>query len=219
MAWDYEIIKLLIRKTNVNCILCGDPRQHTYSSSPSTKNKKYKGNIAAFANESINTRRKLYVDIDETTLNKSHRCTSEICVFASRITSSFPATKSCDCDECKTRRENYSFRKGIYLLRNRDVERYVSMYHPMTLVWNANSKVKVRTPISLTFGLSKGLQSDATIIYPTKSILDAFKATGIFMKDVTFCKFYVAVTRAKFVAAIVVDDDYNNPYINLPFWE
>ena len=33
------------------------------------------------------------------------------------------------------------------------------------------------------------------------------------------CKFYVAITRAKFTAAIVVPDDFNNTLIGLPFWQ
>lgn len=31
-------------------------------------------------------------------------------------------------------------------------------------------------------------------------------------------KFYVAVTRAKFASALVVPDNFNNQYIDLPFW-
>jgi len=38
VAWDFEIIKLLMQKSNVKCVLCGDPRQHTFSTSPSSKN-------------------------------------------------------------------------------------------------------------------------------------------------------------------------------------
>lgn len=218
-AWDYDVIKVIMKNSNINCVLCGDPRQHTYSSSASSKHGKYNGNIAQFANAEINKGRTTYVEIDYTTLNQSHRCISEICDFASRITSTFSATQPCRCEECVKEREKYALRKGMFLLRKSDIARYVSTYSPLTLVWNKNVDAIVTTPAVQTYGASKGLQSDATIIYPTKSILKAFKRPGIELKDVTRCKFYVAVTRAKFCAAIVVEDDYDNTNANLPFWE
>ena len=34
----------------------------------------------------------------------------------------------------------------------------------------------------------------------------------------TRSKLYVAVTRARYISAIVVDDNFNNNNIGLPFW-
>lgn len=59
-GWDFEIIKVILKSpSEIKCILCGDPRQHTYSTSASSKNKKYNGMINLYVSEKVNTKRKI----------------------------------------------------------------------------------------------------------------------------------------------------------------
>ena len=39
------------------------------------------------------------------------------------------------------------------------------------------------------------------------------------MKETTRHKFYVAVTRAMYLSAILVANDFDNKNIGIPFWE
>ena len=81
VGYDYELIKLILTKTDITCVFAGDPRQHTYSTHTTSKYKKYSGDLAAFIHDYVNKRNKHYVTIDETTLVKSHRCPRCICDF------------------------------------------------------------------------------------------------------------------------------------------
>lgn len=212
-AWDYELMKILLKSSKIKCVLCGDPRQHTFSTTPSSKNKKYQGNIALYVEENVNTKKKKYVEIDTTSLSKSHRCGTNICSFASTIIPMFPPTEMCTCTECLSRRAAYSFPQGVFLVKNKDVHDYVKVHNPLSLVWNKASKIVVSTENLLNWGESKGLQADSTLIYLTDKLIEAYNPKGkgeINIPEATKRKLYVAVTRAKFTVGLVVPDNFDN---------
>lgn len=219
-AWDYELMKILLKSNKIKCVLCGDPRQHTFSTTSSSKNKKYQGNIALYVEENVNTKKKKYVEIDTVSLNKSHRCGMDICTFASTIIPMFPPTEMCTCTTCLARRDAYTYPQGIFLVKIKDVQDYVNLYNPLSLVWNRATKIEVQTEKLLNWGESKGLQSDSTLIYLTDKLIEAYNSKGrINIPEATKRKFYVAVTRAKFTVGLVVPDDFDNTHIKLPFWK
>lgn len=220
-AWDFEIIKILIRSGQVNCILYSDPRQSTYKTSASAKYSKYSGNIALFAENEINQKRRKFVTIDTTTLSKSHRCDASICTFASSILPCFPVTEMCLCTECKNRRRAYTLPKGVFLVKEQDIQKFVDVYNPLSLIWDKKVKVKFQTKSVLNWGESKGLQADATLIYMTKILLNWYKLPIKSRKSIsreTLHKFYVAVTRAKYTVGLIVPNNFDNTNISLPFW-
>ena len=220
-AWDFEIIKTLIKSDKVNCILYGDPRQSTYKTTASSKHSKYSGNIALFAEKEINQKRRKFVTIDTTTLSKSHRCETSICAFASSILPNFPVTEMCLCSECKNRRKAYTLPKGVFLVKEQDVQKFVNVYNPLSLIWDKKVKVKIQTEHILNWGESKGLQADATLIYMTKTLLDWYSPSVRLKKKIsqeTLHKFYVAVTRAKYVVGLIVPNNFDNSIISLSFW-
>lgn len=221
-AWDFELIKTLIKSDRVNCILCGDPRQSTYKTSASTKYSKYTGNIALFAKNEINQERRTFVTIDTTTLSKSHRCDTSICAFASSILPCFPVTEMCLCAECSIRRRSYTLPKGVFLVKEQDAQKFVDTYNPLLLRWDKNVKVRIQIESVLNWGESKGLQADATLIYMTKTLLDRYKPLIRSKKDIsqeTLHKFYVAVTRAKYAVGLIVPNNFDNSIISLSFWK
>lgn len=107
----------------------------------------------------------------------------------------------------------------MFLLKKKDVKAYIEEYQPISLIWDINQKVYIQTDTILKYGESKGLQTNSTLIYPTKVILK-FLHSGINdLSPITKSKFYVAITRARFSSAIIVDDDFDNTKIALRFWE
>lgn len=220
-AWDFEIIKTLIRSDKINCMLYGDPRQRTYKTSASTKYSKYSGDTALFAEKEINQKRRRFVTIDTTTLPKSHRCDTAICAFASTILPSFPVMEMCLCAECTKRREAYILPKGIFLVKEQDVQKFIDAYNPLSLIWDKRVKMKFLTNTVLNWGESKGLQADATLIYMTKTLLDWYTPPVKLKKEIsqaTLHKFYVAVTRAKYAVGLIVPNNFDNSIISIPFW-
>lgn len=220
-AWDFEIMKILIRSGKINCLLYSDPRQSTYKTSASTKYSKYSGDIALFAENEINQKKRKFVTIDTTTLSNSHRCDRSICAFASSILPHFPVMEMCLCAECTNRRDAYTLPKGVFLVREQDVQKFVDVYNPLSLIWDKKVNVKFQTKSVLNWGESKGLQADATLIYMTKTLLDLYNPAIRSKKKVsqeTLRKFYVAVTRAKYVVGLIVPNNFDNSILSLSFW-
>ena len=55
----------------------------------------------------------------------------------------------------------------------------------------------------------------------TKTLLDQYNPSIRSKKNIsqeTLRKFYVAVTRAKYVVGLIVPNNFDNSIISLPFW-
>lgn len=218
-AWDYEIVRLLIMNKNISIKLCGDIRQSTYSTTPSPKYKKYKGRIDLYINECVNSKSKK-IEIDVQSLRHSHRFGPKIAAFASIITGSdYPKTESCMCEQCKRKQEIYPDKTGVFLVRKKDVQLYIQMYNPLILIWDKRHGRQI-TQDTVNYGESKGMTVDVSLIVPTKAIIDKFLSSSInYLSSTTKSKLYVAVTRARYKVGIIVEENFNNNVLRLPFWE
>lgn len=220
-AWDYEILSLLVKNEKLTTILCGDLRQKTYSTNQCSKNKNYKYRIDLYLDEKVNRKKKRYIDIDNNTLNKSHRFGSEIADFASRIFgNAYPTTLPCKCSNCIQKRNEYTDKVGVYLVTRNNVKSFVERYKPLVLIWDKRHDEKVSDK-TVNYGESKGMEDNVTLIYPTAKIVSDILSSpknNIEKEDSTRCRFYVAVTRARYLCGIVVDDDFNNQGIGLEYW-
>lgn len=217
-GWDFEIIKLLSKNQKLDIVLCGDPRQNTYSTNYGSKNKDYNGCPDKYAQKYINTAKHEYIKIDYTSLQKSHRCYDDICSFANILMPDFPKTQACNCASCNERREKYTKRKGMFLLSEEKEQEYINYCNPISLIWNITSKDKIKTDEYLNYAESKGLEYDAVIIYPTETIVKFLSEDSALSKE-ALRKLYVAITRARFTCAIVVPDNFDNNKYNLKYWE
>lgn len=190
-GWELEIIKLLFT-TPSHVLLVGDPRQVTYLTHPTQKYTKYQeGKIGEFIK---NECRRIQCDIDTTTLNKTHRNNKEICDFSSRLFPEYPPCEPCDCEKCR----NYTqSSEGVFLINEKDVNHYLTLY-PSTIL-----RYKDATPPEWNFGKSKGLTFERVLIYPTSAIIEWLKNHSSQLSASTRCKFYVAVTRARYSVGIV----------------
>lgn len=197
-GYDLELIKLLFQ-TNSNIVLVGDPRQTTYNTHWEKKNKQYQdGKIKEFIQ---NECKRITVEIDEISLNCSYRNNDLICQFSSKLFPDYLAPTSNQKDEVE--------HKGIFFIKESDVDFYLAQYQPLQLRVDRRKKVNTYFPV-MNFGESKGLGFDRVLIYPTKNILD-FILKNKNLDGTSRAKFYVAITRARYSVAFVYD--FNNDEI------
>lgn len=220
-GFDLELIKLLFQ-SNSNILLVGDPRQVTYLTHHSTKNKKYKdGKIKDYLLEKCKSL--LAEDsIDEETLIKSHRNNKEICDYSSKLYEGiFEKSEPCECEKC---RANDIEHIGIFAIKPTDVDSYLEKYNPVQLRWNARIQVNNLYKV-FNLGEAKGQTHNRVLIYPTANMLDWIKDNSF---DFTKMKngkkekivgvrekFYVAITRAKYSVGIVIDYNEDDEYENV----
>lgn len=196
-GYDLEIIKKLLQTASI-IRMVGDPRQVTYHTHFSEKYKKYnKGRIQDFI---TNECKKIDCKIDSETLKDSWRNNQMICDFANKIFPNYPQSKS--LQTITTRHD------GIILVKEEDVEQYLEDYHPLQLRDSKTKKVYVDYAFK-NFGEAKGLTCDRVLIYPTKQMLDWILNNKAFENFEPQCKFYVAVTRAKYSVGIVCENNIN----------
>ncbi|MHB8279719.1 MAG: UvrD-helicase domain-containing protein [Candidatus Humimicrobiaceae bacterium] len=203
-GWDLEILKLLF-KTKSSVLMVGDPRQVTYLTHHPKKHKKYQdGKIKEFIeNECI--KKVNMCDIDETSLNRSHRNNKAICSFSSALYPNYKACEPCECEKC---REVNNDHQGIFLVKSNQVKEYCKEYKVQKLYYQ-----KAIFP-DLNYGNSKGLSFERILIYPTDNIRKYLKEGNSKVIETIKAKFYVALTRAKYSVGIVYDYDDSISYID-----
>src|SRR5690606_37947100 len=99
-GYDLDILAALARSPT-RLLMVGDPRQVTYLTHHERRLRKYAdgGIVDLLRNE---LPKKVPLDIDETTLNRSHRNSAVICAVSSRLFPALPASQACDCVRCRT---------------------------------------------------------------------------------------------------------------------
>jgi DNA helicase-2/ATP-dependent DNA helicase PcrA len=189
-GYDLELLKLFL-KNQSSILFVGDPRQVTYLTHNERKYTKYKeGQIKEF----IQACRKNICDIDEDTLNRSHRNNKFICDYSSKL---YPTFKPCVSNQ-KDKTEH----DGVYLVRKEDVEHYLQKYNPVQLQDSVKAKVN-KDYTSINFGESKGLTFDRVLIYPTQPFIKWINDNNQKLAPMSRSKFYVALTRAKYSVGII----------------
>lgn len=205
-GYDLELIKLLF-STNSTVKMAGDPRQVTYHTHFSEKYKKYtNGKIQKFVE---NECKSLKCEIDTKKLSGSYRNNQIICDFANSLFPNYP--------KCNSLQEKKTGHDGVFLVKEKDVKKYLREYLP-TQLRNSRREKKVDPNYEVkNYGESKGITRDRVLIYPTKKILNWIFEKKDFNNFDSQCKFYVAVTRAKYSVGIVCKN--NSISCTLPFYE
>jgi DNA helicase II / ATP-dependent DNA helicase PcrA len=194
-GYDLELLKLLF-KCKINVLLVGDPRQGTYSTNDSLKNKKFKkSNIINFFEDKSFT-----IDTDDSSLTTNYRSVPGICEFSNKL---YPDLKKTISGNSKITGHD-----GVFLIKQIDVEKYLQKYDPLQLRWDSRIAVSPYYPV-LNFGLSKGLTFDRVLIYPTSQFIGWLKDNNLKIAPTSRSKIYVALTRARFSIGIVYDYDDN----------
>ena len=206
-GYDLELLKLLFGSDS-NILMVGDPRQVTYLTHNERKYAKYKdGRIKDFIqNECKNSN----CEIDEETLNISHRNNELICSFSSKLYPNFTP--------CTSNQKEVTKHDGVFLVKKQDVKKYLEAYNPAQL--RNSIKVEVNKSYkTVNFGDSKGLTFDRVIIYPTKPFVNWLINNNSDLKPTSRSKFYVAITRARHSVGIVYDFDSSLKIEGVKFYE
>ncbi|HMT75532.1 MAG TPA: UvrD-helicase domain-containing protein [Chitinophagaceae bacterium] len=193
-GYDLELLKLFFT-SNIQILLVGDPRQGTYSTNSSSKNKQYKKSeiVHFFEDESIE------IETDKSSLLVNYRCTSPICELSNKLFPDFQGTTS--GNNCKTVHD------GIFFIKESDIDSYLNQYTPIQLRDSKRKVVNEKYSV-MNFGESKGLSFDRVLIYPTQPIIDWVKDNTKELAPTSKSKLYVAITRARYSVGIVYN--FNN---------
>jgi DNA helicase-2/ATP-dependent DNA helicase PcrA len=188
-GYDIELVdKLFDMDVAVTC--AGDPRQGTFTTNRGRKNKKFKGDgIVDWLGE---PQRQARVEIK--TWNECYRCNQAICDFADALYPDLPRTVSMNAVPHQ--------HSGVFRITRAEVSAYVARVGPTVLRYDKGSDTEGLSAIN--FGAAKGQTFDDVLIFPTKKFQGYLK-TGDLSAAGSLAKHYVAITRARFSVAVVVD--------------
>lgn len=191
-----DVIDQLLKQDDVRCIIVGDSRQSLLDSSlSSTRNK------GADRQKLIHWYRQFEkqgsLQIEEIT--ETYRCNQAIAEFSDTIFS-----KNLDFASTVSLMHEKSSHSGVFLVAKQDLESYYTAFEPTVLRYSKTSWKDQDALHHINFGVAKGHTYEHVMILATKSIQD-FCLKNKQLAGKTACSFYVAVTRAKYSVAIVVN--------------
>lgn len=197
-GYDLELLKLLF-DSSINVLLVGDPRQGTYSTSNSAKNKQYKKSKIIYFFEDTS----LQIEKDNNLLTTNYRSCPAICDLSNNLFPALPKTHSGN--------NQVVDHSGVFLVKRKDIGEYLKRYEPIQLRDSSRNSA-IRDDYSvINFGKSKGLEFERVLIYPTQPFIDWLEDNNSDLAPTSRSKFYVAITRAKYSVGIVYDyDDSTN---------
>lgn len=200
-GYDFELITQLLH-SKCSIVMVGDTRQTSYQTSSSSKNDKYNWHLYKYFEDQSKKRlgKLIY-------LNKSYRCNQLICSFANKI---FP-----DYHSVISTNTISTGHDGIFIVQKENLKQYMDTYRPKILVWDKRATSKAQNYQTLNIGLSKGKTFDRVLIIPTSPMID-FLVTGEI--DINY-KFYIAVTRARFSVAFLLDKPLNITHTDIHLWQ
>ncbi len=189
-GYDLEVLDCFF-KSNADILLVGDPRQATYSTNNSRKNKKYvKSEIVNFFEDS-----KLDIETDTTSLTVNHRCFESICNFSNNLYPDLPPATPGNSE--------ITGHDGVFALPVEHVDEYLNKFNPIQLRDSIRTSVNEDFEV-LNFGKSKGLTRNRVVIYPSGPMVKWLKDNGAVLTQAARSKLYVALTRARNSVAIVL---------------
>jgi DNA helicase-2/ATP-dependent DNA helicase PcrA len=195
-GYDLDLLDQLIR-ADMELTLVGDIRQATYRTNQGRRNSKYVGpNIAERFEE--------WAKQDGTEIEyqtHSYRCVQSVCDFADSFYPDLPRTKSLNT--------KFTGHDGVFAVRKKEVECYISKYKPQPLRLKKTSLVIPGCP--LNYGEAKGMGFERVLLFPHPKLLDVIKSGDVMelgASNETRAKVYVGITRAYQSIGIVVPDDF-----------
>lgn len=201
VGWDYEVIKSLT-KVMVDSICCvGDFRQTIYDTTfghkaPQTSQQK----VDYFVGK---------LRFDRHPIPKNRRCIQEICDLADSIHAGLFEKTISDVGKVP---DEMAHHYGLFVVKQSHAADYLAAFQPQVLRWSSTTG-SAYLPVGLmgnTFGSCKGLGFDRVLIIPTDKYLKFIGGnTKVFDKDKTEesrNKLYVAITRARYSLAFLVED-------------
>lgn len=198
-GYDLDVLEALARSP-VRLLMVGDPRQVTYLTHHERRHGKYvNGGIAAFLRT---LPKKLKIEVDETSLGRSHRNSALICEISSKLYPEYAAVEACGCVACRQRGATNT---GLFILRTADYAHYLASVRPLQLRDAIDSAGVDPSAPAMNFGESKGRGFDHVVILPTSPMKKWLADPKSDLKPQSRARFYVAITRARHSVAIAMD--------------
>lgn len=186
-GWDLDLVRILL-SSNLGVYLVGDPKQSTYKTNTSTKNK----------NKSGRKLLEFFVDlIDDNKLilktsNQTNRFNKDIAKFVNLIDPLEPFVQSemlCS--------DEYD---GVFIIDRKNINHYLKLFNPQCLRYDRRTVVESANVMN--YGVVKGRTFDRVVIYPNGKFKDfILKNTKLGSPE----KYYIAATRARKSVVFVID--------------
>lgn len=191
-----DIIGGLLEQEKVRCLIVGDVRQSLLDSNlSSTRNKGADRQNLIQWYRGFEKRGLLRIEEK----SETYRFNQAIADFSDTI---FP--ESLGLAPTVSLMRETAVHNGVFLVSKQDLESYYSAFQPTVLRYSKSSWKDQNALEPINFGVSKGRTYEHVMILATKSIQEFCLKKG-YLKGKSACSFYVAVTRAKYSVAIVVD--------------
>ena len=202
---DLEILDLLLN-SRIRVVLVGDIRQSILKTSRSDrKNRPYDG--LGMINWFRDRNTSGLLQLTEETV--SWRCSQEIIDLADRALPKdvFPATTSA-ASPAPTDQHT-----GVWVVPQERAASYFMRYTPAVFRDSVRTQLPDTIRGAINFGHCKGMTVKHSLIFPTKTMLNYLAGRTDSLADSSAARLYVAISRALYSVAIVVDtpDDYNIP--------
>jgi DNA helicase-2/ATP-dependent DNA helicase PcrA len=212
VGYDYDVIKSISKHMPDGTCCVGDFRQTIYSTTfgqkaPLTPQAK----IDYFLGQ---------LKFVEHTMPTNQRCIQEICDLSDTIN---PGVYGKTTSTVKDVPAEMSRHLGCFVVRQSEVADYLAAFQPQVLRWNAKVGIGYLQPnlVCYNFGSCKGLGFDRVLVIPAENQLKFLAGDGrAFDKDKTGearNKLYVAITRARYSLAFLVEDKKVKT-LALPLW-
>lgn len=202
-----DVIAQLLKQENVRCLIVGDSRQSLLDSSlSSTRNKGADRQNLVHWYRTFEKQGRLQID----EITETYRFNQAIAEFSDTI---FP--ESLEFAPTVSLMHEHTSHNGVFLVAKQDLESYYTAFEPTVL---RHSKVSWKDQAALhpiNFGVAKGRTYERVMILATKAIQD-FCLKNQHLEGKSACSFYVAVTRAKYSVAIVVNQPRKKLLSNEP---
>jgi len=190
-GYDLDLLEVLL-KAGIRMVIVGDPRQCTYTTNNSAKNRQYRGTGILDLVGKWETKNLCRVENHAI----SYRCNQKICDFADML---WPQM-------VKTISQNHvvSAHDGIFVVSKDNIRNYIRRFNPVILRYDM--KTDTLGYRAFNFGAVKGLEFDRVMILPHGPMRKYLKSGSLNDVKGSLEKFYVAVTRATHSVAFVHDD-------------
>ena len=184
---DIEILRLLLN-SSIDIICCGDNKQATFCTHNTKKNKRKTGkNIWDFFKEFGDSG---LIEVERNLV--SRRFNDQICCFANTV---FPIG-----NPISTNMMEETGHDGVFLISAANVDVYYKAFTPQMLRYD--KRAETYGYLAVNYGACKGETFERVVIIPNGPF-KKFITKGIALEVPE--KYYVAVTRAKYSVAIIME--------------
>jgi DNA helicase-2/ATP-dependent DNA helicase PcrA len=187
-GYDLTFLEAMFQ-SSVNLVMVGDPRQSTFRTNRSSKNKAYLGQ--EIFNWFLEMKGKGLCLIEER--NECFRSNQTICDFADNLYPDLPKTVAKEVE--------VTGHDGIFSISPDELKDYYDKYKPIALRYSRATDTK--GIVAVNIGVSKGQTYDRVLVFATNPMKKYLKTSDpSHAGDIP--KLYVAVTRARYSVAFVV---------------